>query len=53
MNKKNLGYQRTLHWNRLKTIYQLLSIYQECYMITKVYKYNWAFENMNAYFHDV
>ena len=51
MNKKNLSYQRTLNWNRLKTIYQLLSI--ECYMITKVYKYNWAFENMNAYFHDV
>ena len=53
MDKKNLSYERTLHWNRLKTIYQLLSIYQECYMITKVYKYNWAFENMNAYFHDV
>ena len=53
MNKKNLGYQRTLHWNRLKTIYQLLSIYQECYMITKVYKYNLAYENMSAYFHDV
>ena len=50
MDKKNLSYERTLHWNRLKTIYQLLSIY---YMITKVYIYNWAFENMNAYFHDV
>ena len=25
----------------------------EFYMITKVNKYNWAFENMNAYFHDI
>ena len=53
MDKKNLSYERTLHWNKLETIYQLLTISQECNMITKVYKYNWAFENMNAYFHDV
>ena len=26
MDKKNLSYERTLHWNWLKTIYQLLSI---------------------------
>ena len=44
MDKKNLSYERTLHWNRLKTIYQLLTIYEESYKITKVYKYNWAFE---------
>ena len=31
----------------------LSTSFDKCYMITKVYKYNWAFENMNACFNDV